>query len=71
MGWSRRLTSVVSVQIFLSKYDADFSAMNEAYIASFPKTSPMPVRTCVGVAALPAGTDIEMTIVSVHSRGIF
>lgn len=38
--------------------------MNEAYIASFPTNAPLPVRTCVGVAALPAGTDIEMTLVS-------
>lgn len=56
--------TVVSVQIFLSDYEADFTNMNEAYIAAFPKDIPLPVRTCVGVAALPAKTDIEMTIVS-------
>lgn len=50
--------------IFLSKYEQDFVSMNEAYIASFPTNAPLPVRTCVGVAALPAGTDIEMTLVS-------
>lgn len=54
----------MSVQIFLSNYEADFANMNEAYIAAFPKDVPFPVRTCVGVAALPAKTDIEMTIVS-------
>lgn len=58
---------VVSVQIFLSKYTEDFASMNEAYNAAFPGGVAMPVRTCVGVAALPAGTDIEMTIVSVRS----
>lgn len=54
---------MVSVQIFLSRYEADFADMNEAYISMFPKDVPMPVRTCVGVAVLPAGTDIEMTMV--------
>lgn len=58
---------VVSVTIFLSKYEKDFASMNEAYIASFPTDAPLPVRTCVGVAALPAGTDIEMTLVSSSS----
>lgn len=38
--------------------------MNEAYIAGLKDYGPFPVRTCVGVAALPAGTDVEMTIVS-------
>ena len=38
--------------------------MNETYIAELKDHGPFPVRTCVGVAALPAGTDIEMTIVS-------
>ncbi|AFR95069.1 hypothetical protein C343_03159 [Cryptococcus neoformans C23] len=58
------LSDVVSVTIFLSKYEEDFASMNEAYIASFPTDVPLPVRTCVGVAALPAGTDIEMTLIA-------
>lgn len=57
---------VVSIQIFLSNYKEDFAAMNEAYIEAFPKNAPMPVRTCIGVANLPAGTDIEMTVVSLQ-----
>ena len=56
--------AVVSVQIWLSNYKQDFASMNEAYIKAFADYQPMPVRTCVGVAALPADTDIELTIVS-------
>lgn len=36
--------------------------MNKAYIAAFPAaTIPMGTRTCIGVANLPAGTDVEIT----------
>jgi 2-iminobutanoate/2-iminopropanoate deaminase len=37
---------------------------SKAYISCFPTSAPMPVRTCVGVKDLPAGTDIELTCVS-------
>jgi 2-iminobutanoate/2-iminopropanoate deaminase len=42
---------------------AEFVAA-KAYISCFPTSAPMPVRTCVGVKDLPAGTDIELTCVS-------
>ena len=57
-------TTVVSMTIYLSHYKQDFAAMNEAYVSAFPEGAGMPVRTCVGVADLPADTDIEMSIVS-------
>jgi hypothetical protein len=41
--------------------------MNEAYIEAFKGYGPLPVRTCVGIAVLPGGHDIEMTVVSTFS----
>ncbi|GAA5915173.1 hypothetical protein JCM6882_001128 [Rhodosporidiobolus microsporus] len=57
------LEDVVSITIYLSKYNEDFASMNEAY-GSLPWGDEKPCRTCVGVAALPAGTDIEVTVVA-------
>ena len=56
--------SVVSVTIYLSRYDEDFASMNEVYFGLFPEGVARPCRTCVGVALLPAGTDIEVTCVA-------
>lgn len=67
-GQARADRTVVSIQIFLADYHKDFKAMNEAYIAAFKGYEPLPVRTCVGIADLPGGHDIEMTVVSFHSR---
>ncbi|KAK1924101.1 Endoribonuclease L-PSP/chorismate mutase-like protein [Papiliotrema laurentii] len=58
------LGDVVSVQIFLVDYNSDFASMNAAYIPEFPKDTPMPCRTCVGIATLPGRHDIEMTIIA-------
>jgi hypothetical protein len=63
-----RSLPVVSIQIFLTNYERDFDDMNKAYVATMPNDVPFPVRTCVGVASLPKGTEIEMTIVSVGVR---
>lgn len=38
--------------------------MNAAYARLFAAGAANPCRTCVGVAALPAGTDIEVTCVA-------
>lgn len=61
--------TVVSIQIFLSDYTKDFKDMNEAYIEAFKGYGPLPVRTCVGIAVLPGGHDIEMTVVSTAFQG--
>jgi hypothetical protein len=55
---------VVHVTIYLSKYEQDFAAFNRAYAEGLPKDVPPPVRICVGVAALYAGTDVELSVVS-------
>lgn len=57
-------STVVSVTVYLSYYEQDFAGFNEAYGTLFPAEVVKPCRTCVGVAALPANTDIEVTCVS-------
>lgn len=40
-----------------------FAEMNTAYLAMMP--SPPPARSCIGVRALPFGTDVEIEAVAV------
>ncbi|GAA5897655.1 hypothetical protein JCM6882_000061 [Rhodosporidiobolus microsporus] len=55
---------LVATTIYLSKYTEDFDNMNKAYIAFFPKGMPLPSRTCIGIAALPKNTDVEITCIA-------
>ena len=52
---------VVSAQVFLTNM-ADFTEMNLAYAARF--SPPFPARTTIGVAALPLGADVEISLVA-------
>ncbi|KAL7416452.1 Endoribonuclease L-PSP/chorismate mutase-like protein [Mrakia frigida] len=56
------MEDVVASTIYLSHYVEDFAAMNPAYVAAFP--DPKPSRTCIGITALPGGTDVEITCVA-------
>jgi len=53
--------SVVSVQVFLTDM-ADFSAMNAAYSHRF--AGPYPARTTIGVASLPLGASVEISLIA-------
>ncbi|MDR1132802.1 MAG: Rid family detoxifying hydrolase [Synergistaceae bacterium] len=55
------LTDVVKSMVFLADM-GDFKAFNEAYGKYFP--SEPPARSCVGVAALPAGALVEIEVVA-------
>ncbi|KAI5475244.1 hypothetical protein MNV49_001690 [Pseudohyphozyma bogoriensis] len=60
------LKDIVTITIYLGHYVEDFASFNEAYLEVFnPLPGPKPARTCIGVAALPAGTDVEMTCIAV------
>jgi 2-iminobutanoate/2-iminopropanoate deaminase len=50
---------VVSVQVYLTDIK-QFDAMNSVYAAAFKV--PYPARTTVGVAALPLGANVEITV---------
>ncbi|BGP00052.1 hypothetical protein NBRC10513v2_004275 [Rhodotorula toruloides] len=59
---------VVSTTIYLSAYTKDFETMNKAYVESFPRGMALPARTCIGVAALPKGTDVKITCIAVKKQ---
>ncbi|KAF8604343.1 YjgF-like protein [Ceratobasidium sp. AG-I] len=57
---------ILKANVYLANMPRDFGTMNEAYIKFF--TGPPPARTCVGVAALPMGADVEIECTAVVPR---
>ncbi|OJA21660.1 hypothetical protein AZE42_11832 [Rhizopogon vesiculosus] len=53
------LQHVVKANVYLTNMSRDFDDMNSVYKRFFD-ASAMPVRTCVGVAALPMGASVEI-----------
>jgi 2-iminobutanoate/2-iminopropanoate deaminase len=53
------LSRVVSVRIFLTRFEAEFERVNAIYRAYFP-SGRLPARTCVGVTALAGGARVEI-----------
>ncbi len=54
-------SNVVKTTVFLTDLQ-DFAAVNAVYAARFP--SAPPARSCVQVAALPAGAKMEMELIA-------
>ncbi|KKB65063.1 endoribonuclease L-PSP [Robbsia andropogonis] len=62
-GVGLTLDNVVSVRIYLTEFERDYAAMNEAYKAYFlPK--PLPARTCIGVTGLARKAVVEIDMVA-------
>ncbi|ORY09225.1 hypothetical protein BCR34DRAFT_589468 [Clohesyomyces aquaticus] len=57
------IENIVKCNVYL-KDMKDFAAMNEAYLEFFPDPKGLPARTCVQVAGLPLGTDVEIECVA-------
>ena len=57
---------VISVRVFLARIQ-DYQAMNAVYARQF--TEPFPVRTAVGVAALPLGASVEVDMIAKARKG--
>ena len=57
------LANVVSARVFLTRFDADYAAMNAVY-ASYFAPGRRPARTCVGVTALAKGALVEIDLVA-------
>ena len=57
---------VISVRVFLTRIE-DYQAVNAIYARHF--TEPFPVRTAVGVAALPLGACFEMDMIAKAGTG--
>ncbi|KAH7088724.1 endoribonuclease L-PSP [Paraphoma chrysanthemicola] len=53
------IKNIIKCSEFLTDM-ADLADMNEAYLGFFPDAKDIPARTCVQVAGLPLGMDIEI-----------
>jgi len=62
-GCGLTLASVLQVRVYLTRFEQDYAAMNEAYASWFP-AGRRPARTCVGVTALAKGALIEIDMVA-------
>ncbi|MGE0719689.1 MAG: RidA family protein [Alphaproteobacteria bacterium] len=58
-GLGGSLASLVSVRVFLTRFDEDYAAMNAAYAPFFPEGT-RPTRTCVGVTGIVKGALVEI-----------
>jgi reactive intermediate/imine deaminase len=58
--------NVVSVRIFLTRFEADYEAMNAVY-ASYFLAGRRPARTCVGVTGLAKGALVEIDLIARRS----
>ncbi|KAH9889801.1 Endoribonuclease L-PSP [Cubamyces lactineus] len=56
------LESVLKANVYLTNLQRDFAPMNEVYLEYF--SSSPPARTCIGVAALPLGADVEIECIA-------
>ncbi|MFQ5764398.1 MAG: RidA family protein [Rhodospirillales bacterium] len=57
------LEHVISARVFVTDFERDYAAMNEAYASYFPADR-RPARTCVGVRALARGALVEIDMVA-------
>jgi 2-iminobutanoate/2-iminopropanoate deaminase len=57
------LRHVVSVRVYLTRFDPDYAPMNAVYRSYFPADR-LPARTCVGVTALARGALVEIDMVA-------
>ncbi|HET9651162.1 MAG TPA: RidA family protein [Usitatibacter sp.] len=57
------LEHVVSGRVFLTDFERDYAAMNEAYRSYFPPDR-LPARTCIGVTALARGALVEIDFIA-------
>lgn len=57
------LDHVLSVRVFITEFERDYDAMNEAYKSYFP-TNRLPARTCVGVTGLARNALVEIDMVA-------
>jgi reactive intermediate/imine deaminase len=60
------LRNVVSVRVFLTRFEQDYAPMNAVYCGYFPPGR-LPARTCIGVTALARGARVEIDLVARRS----
>ena len=57
------LGHVVAARVFLTRFEADYDAMNAVYRSCFPADR-LPARTCIGVTALARGVRVEIDFIA-------
>lgn len=57
-GWN-----VLSARVYLTQFQRDYEAMNEAYKSCFPPGR-LPARTCIGVTGLARGALVEIDMMA-------
>jgi len=57
------LEHVVSVRVFLTRFDQDYAPMNAVYRSYFPAER-LPARTCVGVTGLARDALVEIDLIA-------
>jgi 2-iminobutanoate/2-iminopropanoate deaminase len=62
-GLGLGLPHVVSVRAYLTRFDQDYTPMNEVYRSYFPQDR-LPARTCIGVTGLARGALVEIDLVA-------
>ncbi len=62
-GAQAGLSHVLSVRIFLTQFERDYTAFNRLYLEYFPANR-LPARTTVGVTALARGGIVEVDMVA-------
>jgi len=62
------LSHIVQCRCFLTEFERDYAAFNDAYKAHFPQDR-LPARTTVGVTALAVGALVEIDCVARRPDG--
>lgn len=62
-GVGASLADVVSVRIYLTRFEQDYAELNRLYLGYFPKDR-LPARTTIGVTALARGGLVEIDMVA-------
>jgi len=65
-GMELDLSHVVQARVYLTDFNRDYAAMNDAYRSYFPKDR-LPARTCIGVSGLAVGALVEIDMVARRS----
>jgi 2-iminobutanoate/2-iminopropanoate deaminase len=65
-GLDLGLEHVVSVRVFLTRFEHDYAPMNAVYRGYFPPDR-LPARTCVGVTGLARGALVEIDLIARRS----
>ncbi len=62
-GLGLGLEHVIQVRAYLTRFEHDYAAMNEAYASYFPPER-RPARTCIGVTGLARGALVEIDMLA-------